>query len=83
MTLDDKGNTDWIAVVISKKELDFNKLNKQFNSSTSSSYPGKLTPALRNQLVEDVQFKGGSLVQFQTDIKDKNAVVLFIAIDKQ
>lgn len=83
MTLDDKGTTDWIAVVVSKKELDFNTLNRQFNTSTSSSYPGKLTPALRSQLVENVQFKGGNLVQFQTDIRDKNAVVLFIAIDKQ
>ncbi len=83
MTLDDKGTTDWIAVVVSKKELDFNKLNKQFNSSTSNSYPGKLTPALRNQLVDNVQFRGGNMVQFQTDVRDKNAVVLFVAIDKR
>lgn len=83
MVLDEEGTTDWIAVVVSKKEMDFERLNKQFNTSTSNSYPGKLTPALRNDLVDNVQFKDGDMIQFQTDVKNKNAVVVFIAIDKQ
>ncbi|MEM9990543.1 MAG: C1 family peptidase, partial [Bacteroidota bacterium] len=84
MVLDDKGTTDWIAILVTKEAKDFETLNRQFNTSTSNSYPGKLTPALRSNLVENVRFNdGGKLVEFKTDVANRDAVLVFIAIDKQ
>lgn len=84
MVADDVGTNDWIAVVVSKKSVDFEAINTAINRSSKETFPGQVTEALSNQLVESVQFNsGGSTIDFVGDVGNKNAVVMFISIDKQ
>jgi hypothetical protein len=83
MVADDIGSKDYIAVVVSKKELDFNTVNKRLNSSNASTYAGKLEDALGNQRATQVNFQAGKTVAFEADVKDKPIVGMVIEIDKQ
>ncbi|MEM9885591.1 MAG: C1 family peptidase [Bacteroidota bacterium] len=84
MVPDAVGNTDWMAVVVSKKQLDFQRLNRTINSSQRNTFAGKVSDALKSELVDQPTFKTtNGNVQFEGDVKDKNAVAVILAIDKQ
>ena len=83
MVADDIGNTDYMAVVVSKKELNFSQLNAAINSSRQSSYASKLKEALGNQRIDNVQFTAGETVSFSAESTDKNIVGVVIALDKK
>jgi hypothetical protein len=84
MVADDLGSTDWIAVVVTKKPLDFKALNTAISQSGKDTYPGKVAAALSSELASKVVFsEGGNTIKFETDVKDKNAVAMLISIDKR
>ena len=83
MTADNIGNRDQIAVVVSKKELNFQQLNKAINSSRQSSYVGKLNEALGNLQIQDVNFKAGKTIAFEANAQRATAVGMVIALDKR
>lgn len=83
MVADEVGSTDYIAVVVSKKEIDFKQLNGRINSSRQKAYADKLKEALANERIERVTFKDGKTVAFSADTKGKNAVGIVIALDKR
>lgn len=85
MVADDVGSTDWISIVVSKEQLDFQALNNLINRQNSDSYPGKVTAALQSELFNSVNFSnGGNTIDFEATLQNgKNAVAMFIAIDKQ
>ena len=83
MKADDLGSKDYIAVVVSKTELDYNRLNQSISNSRQSSYAGKVKEALGNQRITDVNFKSGSTISFEANTKGKNAVGMVIGIDKR
>ncbi|MBK7871305.1 MAG: peptidase C1 [Saprospiraceae bacterium] len=82
MTPDEVGNKDFIAIVVSKKELDYNALNRAMTASRQSTYAGKLRDALANQRITQVQFQASNTVSFSADAKDKTAVGMVMEIDK-
>ncbi|NBC09709.1 MAG: peptidase C1 [Bacteroidetes bacterium] len=84
MVADDIGNQDYIAIVVSKKELDFNALNKKLSRSRASTYADKLQEALGSQRVRQLQFKDSQNVAFEADTgSGGSAVGVVIAIDKR
>ena len=83
MVADDLGNRDRIAVVVSKKELNFSQLNAAINASSASTYAGKLDQALGNEQIQNVQFKTGQTVAFEADASSRNIVGMIIEIDKR
>ncbi len=83
MVADDIGNTDYMAVVVSKQELNFNNLNKAINSSSQSSYAAKLKEALGNERIENVSFQAGNTVSFAAEAGEKNIVGVVLALDKR
>ena len=83
MKLDDIGNTDYIAVVLSKEQLNFNALNQNISNSSQGSYEAKLKEALGNQRVQNIQFKSGETISFSADTKNQKIVGAVIALDKQ
>ncbi len=83
MKADDIGNTDYMAVVVSKSELDYNQLNQMLNNSRQSTYAGKIREALGGQRITDASFKAGNTVAFDAELNGKNAVGMVIALDKQ
>lgn len=82
MTPDDLGNRDYIAVVVSKTEQDWNALNSRINASRQSSYIGKVRDAIGQQEVSGVQFTAQDAVEFTCDLQGKSVVAAVIEIDK-
>lgn len=83
MTPDDVGNRDFIAIVVSKTELDYRALNQAINRSNQNTYAGKLKAALANQRITEVQFQAGRTIAFEAKTDGKTAVGMVIEIDKQ
>lgn len=83
MQADQVGNKDYMAVVVTKKEIDFKALNDAINKSRQSNYAAKVNEALAQQQVQNVSFQASDLVKFECDAKDKNAVAIIMEINKQ
>jgi len=82
MTPDDKGKRDYIAVVVSKSQLDWNALNSRINTSRQSTYLGKVREAIAQEEVANVKFSAPDAVEFSCELKGKNVVATVIEIDK-
>ncbi len=79
---DNVGNRDYFAVVVSKAELDWNKLNSAINTSRQSTYIGKLREAIGQQEVQNVTFTAPDAVEFSCALDGKNIVGTVIEVDK-
>lgn len=82
MSPDEVGNKDFIAIVVSKKELDYDAFNRKLTSSRQRTYAGKLREALGNERIQNVNFKAGNTIGFSADAKGGNMVGMVIEIDK-
>ncbi|MEL6135457.1 MAG: C1 family peptidase, partial [Bacteroidota bacterium] len=84
MVPDEVGSTDVLAVVVSKRQLDFNQLNSAINRAPGNNYAEKLNNALGNRLIQGVQYQGGNAVSFDGKINgQQDAVAIVMAIDKR
>lgn len=81
MQADDIGDQHYIGVVVTKTEIDYNALNGKINASKKTNFRERIMDALGDQDIENVQFKGGERVQFETDAKGKNAVAMIVEIN--
>jgi hypothetical protein len=84
MQLDDKGTTDYMAVLLTKKELDVKALNDRVNAARAATYEAKLKEALGQVSISNVQFQGGQNVGFAVPAAEKaDAVLVVFAINKK
>lgn len=83
MVADDIGSTDRIAIVISKQELEFSRLNDLFNASRQSDYYSKVREVLASEQIPNIRYQTGQTIAFETDTKGKNVVGMVIEIDKR
>lgn len=84
MKPDDNGNKDFMAIVVTKKQIDYNQLNKAITASRASTFAGKLTEALGAELIDGVSFKNkNGEISFECPTNGKNAVAMVIEIDKR
>ena len=85
MEADSIGNRDFIGIVVSKDELDYNQLNGAISRSSKPDYLGKINEALQTILIRSASFKNttdGS-IYFKVDANSNKAVACVVAIDKQ
>lgn len=85
MEADSIGNRDFIGIVVSKEELDYNQLNQAISRSSRSDYLGKINEALQSILIKSAKFNNtndGS-IYFKVDANSNKAVACVVAIDKQ
>ncbi|HHM20770.1 MAG TPA: peptidase C1 [Bacteroidetes bacterium] len=82
MTPDNIGNRDYIAIVVSKKELDWNVLNSRINASRRPTYIAKVRDAIGSEEVPNVRFSAPDAVEFSCNLNGKNIVATVIEIDK-
>ncbi len=77
-------NKDYMAIVISKKELDYTKLNEAINSSTQSTFEQRVNRALQSiaQLAVQSATAEGALF-FKADAQDNPAIIGIVSLDKQ
>ena len=82
---DNIGNSDQIAIVVSKDELDYNALNQAISRSSRSDYLGKINEALRSILISSARFNNTNdgTIYFKVDANSNKAVACVVTIDKQ
>ena len=82
---DSVGNKDYIAIVVSKEQLDYQQLNQVINQSSQTDYAAKLNQALQNILIHSARFNntGDGAIYFKVNANDNKAVACVVAIDKQ
>lgn len=85
MEADNIGNRDYIAIVVSKDELDYNALNQAITNSRQSTYQGKVNEALQSILIRSARFNNGKdgTIYFKVDANDNKAVACVVEINKQ
>ncbi len=83
---DEVGNKDYMAVVVSKVQLDYNALNTAISNSKQSTYAAKLNEAISAQKINNVQFTANAngTMYFKADASDTKTIVgCIIEINKQ
>ena len=82
MYADTKGETDRIAVIVSKQPIDYKKLSKAITNAAGVTYEQKVKNALSGELISNVDFKGGKTFSFKCNTGTKNAVAAILEFDK-
>jgi hypothetical protein len=80
---DKVGSQDQIAIVVSKKELNFEDFNQRINRSNGNTYAAKLRDALGKERSRQVEFKSSANVAFEANTESASAVGMVIEIPKQ
>ncbi len=82
---DSIGTKDYIAIVVSKDELDYNRINQAISQSRQSTYAGKVNEALQGILIRSARFNNTNdgRIYFKVDANDNKAVATIVAFDKQ
>lgn len=85
MEADTIGNRDYIAVVVSKDELDYNQLNKAISESRQTGYQAKVNEAIQGMAIASARFSNTNegTMYFKVDANSNKAVACVVAIDKQ
>ena len=85
MEADSIGNKDFIAIVTSKEELDYNQLNQAISQSRQPDYQSKVNEALQSILIGSAKFNNGNegSIYFKVDANSNKAVACVVAIDKR
>ncbi|MFT4093935.1 MAG: C1 family peptidase [Niabella sp.] len=80
---DNIGNKDYMAIVTSKKELNYNDLNNAINSSTQSAFAGKVNDAVKSMAVTAAQTAtSDGRIYFKVNAGAAQAVATVVAFDK-
>jgi len=79
---DATGKKDRIAIVVSKQELDYDKLNKAISNASGSTFAQKVQNTLRGELIPNVVFKGGNTVDFSAQTGGQNAIAIVLELEK-
>jgi hypothetical protein len=71
------GNKDFMAIVVSKKPLDYNALNAAITKSTQATYAGKLNEAIAAASITNVKFSATSTgnIYFKADASEQKSIV--------
>lgn len=84
MQADDIGNIDLIAVVITKKPIDYNLMNEAISKSRQSSFALKVTEVFADNLRKDIDFvESQGAVSFNSKIAPDDMISFIIEIVKR
>ena len=78
------GGRDVIAVVVSKKELNWHQLNQQISANPSSDFASRLNNALSASLIRNVRYSatGNGTLRFDVTGDANNVVACIIEVTK-
>ncbi len=82
MEPDGIGTKDKIAVLITKKPIDYNAMTKKINAAQGANYETKVKNAFGGMLSGNVQFSGVNTIAFSTSASSSDAVAFVIGINK-
>jgi hypothetical protein len=83
MMADSIGNKDYMAIVVSKTELDYASLNSAINRSSQTGYANKVNDAVRSMAISPVRYNvTGGNIYFKADANNNKAVACVVEVDK-
>jgi hypothetical protein len=82
MQPDDKGTSDFIAVLISRKALNYDEIKTKVNANVNADFGIAFQNALGNDLIGDIEFRTTETVSFTADYKDDKSVLVVIEVVK-
>ncbi len=81
---DEVGNRDYMTIVVTKKPIDYNELNKKISQASGSSYAQKVARVIESEAIKNVSFSTtGGTVNVSCDTKGKNMLAVVLEIDKE
>ncbi len=81
---DDVGNKDYMAIVVSKKPIDYTQLNTLINKASGASYAEKVQRTIQSQQIPNVQFNSnGETINANANTQGKNIMAVVLEIDKR
>jgi hypothetical protein len=84
LELDNIGNKDYIAIVVTKTPLDYNAFNNKILSFKGKSYKDMVNGALADASITGIEFKAnGENIGFETALNGKSAAAMIVEIDKR
>lgn len=83
LVADQIGNRDQMAIIISKKPLDYNAINARISSQPRTSYLDRMISVLQDQFVPACDFKVGNTISFECETGDRNVLGMIIEVDKR
>jgi hypothetical protein len=84
MEPDNIGTRDYIAVVVSKDELDYNDINSKISQAVGASYAEKVNNTLQSIVITSARITNTSdgTIYFKVDANSNKAVASIVAFDK-
>lgn len=84
LVADDVGNKDYMAIVVSKKPIDYTQLNTLINKASGASYAENVQRAVQSQQIPNVQFNSnGETINANANTQGKNIMAVVLEIDKR
>lgn len=82
---DSIGTRDYIAILVSKDELNYSQINAAINQSRQTSYAAKVNEALQSILIRSIRFNNTTdgRIYFKAEANDNKAIATIVAFDKQ
>jgi len=81
MEVDNIGNKDYMAILVTKEPIDYNSINANANKQ-NGSYAEKLQKALGNNIKNNIQFNQGENIGFNTTLAGNEVVLMVIEVEK-
>jgi len=81
---DSLGNKDFMAIVVSKDELDYKAINQVISRSGQSTYLDKMNEALQSIMIHSSRFSstGEGRIYLKADVNDNKAVACVVGFNK-
>jgi len=84
LTADSLGNKDFMAIIVSKDELDYNAINQVISRSGQQTYLDKVNEGLQSIMIRSSTFNntGEGKIHFKADVNDNKAVACVVGFNK-
>ena len=82
MQPDAKGKKDKIAVLITKKPIDYNAINTKIKNARGANFEEKVANALAGQYETNVRFSGNGIINFETTTQKDKGLAFVIGVNK-
>lgn len=82
MQPDKEGSIDKIAILITKKPIDYNEINNKISTDNNVSYQEKIQNVLSNQLETNTAFSGNNIISFSASTSKNKSVAFVIGVKK-
>jgi hypothetical protein len=83
MTPDEIGRTDYMAIIVSKKPLDYQMINSRMNRSNERSYMLRMVNSIIDDFVPECDFDVDGSVYFNCNTSERSAIGMIIEVEKR